>query len=558
MAIFSSSSDLHAYLTELILPVHLRENGGQITQEVMSGYNTPGISVAILPPTSNAEEYAKTNLLTCTFGIRDCTDRGSFVDTETISQAASISKPFTALAVLRLVVQGKLNLDIDIEEYLALDKNRAVVREDLHTSAIVNPATVPRTPITLRLLLAHKSGLSTVSGLAGYYGNWAEIPSTPSTINGASPANNLPIRAFTLPGLGTSYSGGGTTVVQHILTLVTGKSFPLLMRELVLEPLGMSRSTYEQPITPGGRVNYAKAHHNANTGYTAGTECMIYPEAAAAGLWTTPSDLLKGLRAVFDCLSGSADVFLPPALVAESFTELNGFGGFGIGWESETISTDESNGKRRVILGHGGSNQGFECSLILVGDIPLVGRDTPVIDAKPPVGIAWMSNSDWGPQIGGRIVAAFGWLVDEPLKVGGSVVRNRFSPVLAKTPEEHAKVDKQINGWQAWKGQWKMKAGGDVTLHGPRVHLDIGESEGLPTMSISVLADPKTPLALLPAAFHHPEAKVWVVRDMNVAVAMKEVESDGKPPVHSLEIWQNGMAYDAERVVDPVGSTSVN
>ncbi|KAF8189957.1 beta-lactamase/transpeptidase-like protein [Mycena galopus ATCC 62051] len=546
MTIFSSNSDLHSYLTELILPVHLRDHNGQITQEIMSGYNTPGISIAVLPPTSSAEEYAKTDLVTSTFGIRDCTDAGSSVDAETIFQATSISKPFTALAVLRLVVQGKLNLDTDIEEYLALDKDQAVVRQDLHTSAIVNPATVPRTPLTPRLLLAHKSGLSTVSGLAGYYGKWAEIPPTPSTINGVSPANNLPIRAFTFPGLGTSYSGGGTTVVQYILTLVTGKAFPTLMRELVLEPLGMSRSTYEQPINGVVRVNYAKAHHNAHTGYTAGTECMIYPEAAAAGLWTTPSDILKGLRAVFDCLSGTAEnAFLPAALVAEAFTEENGFGGFGVGWAVETIKKDESSGKRRVILGHGGSNQGFRCSLILVGDIPLSPTiGAPTVDAKPPVGIAWMSNSDHGPHLASGIVTAFGWLVDEPLKLGGPPA-NRFFPVLARTPEQRAKVVKQIDGWQTWIGRWQMKAGGDAASR--KVHLDIGESGGQPTMHISV-ADPEARVVLLPAAFHHPEATVWVVRDMNVSVAMKEVKTEGKPPVQSLEIWQNDQAYEAERV----------
>ncbi|KAJ7145772.1 beta-lactamase/transpeptidase-like protein [Mycena epipterygia] len=550
MAIFSSNSDLRAYLTQLILPTHLRRDGEQITQTILSGFNTPGISIAILPPSSSAEEYAKTSLLTSTFGIRDCADNDSSVDPETIFQAASISKPFTALAVLRLVVQGKLNLDADIDEYLALDKNLAVVREELHRSAIVNPATAPRTPITLRLLLSHKSGLTTVSGLAGYYGLWATVPPTASTINGAPPANNLPIRAFTFPGLGTSYSGGGTTVVQHILTLVTGKPFPTLMRELVLDPLGMTRSTYEQPVNGGqaNRANYAKAHHNAYTGYTGGTECMIYPEMAAAGLWTTPSDILKGLRAVFDCLSGGADAFLPPALVAESFTETNGFGGFGIGWQSETLSTDEAGGKRRVVLGHGGSNQGFQCNLTLVGDIPLVGRSPPVADAKPPVGIAWMTNSDHGPQLGGRIVAALGWLFDEPLKLSGPVSAQRFFPVLPRTPAEQDKVAKQIEGWQAWMGEWKMKEGGDVALYGPRVSLTIGESDGLPTMSLSVLADGETPVVLLPAAFHHTAAIIWVVRDMNVAVAMKKVNSDGKPPVLSFEIWQNGMAYVAEKV----------
>ncbi|KAJ7725959.1 beta-lactamase/transpeptidase-like protein [Mycena metata] len=552
MSTFKTNADLHAYLTQLILPPHLRGNGGEITQAILSAYNTPGISIAILPPSSSTEEYAKKSILTSTFGLRDCTDEGSAVDAATIFQACSISKPFTALAVLRLVVQGRLNLDTDIEEYLALDKNRAVARDTLHLSAIVNPATAPRTPITLRLLLSHKSGLSTVSALAGYYGKLAAVPPIASTINGIAPANNPPIRAFILPGLGTSYSGGGTTVVQHILTLVTGKPFPALMHELVLEPLGMTRSTYEQPIDGGQAdrgVNYAKAHLTAYVGYAGGTECLTHPEMAAAGLWTTPSDLLKGLRAVFDCLAGAEGAFLPPALVAESFTETNGFGGFGIGWQSATLATDESHGKRRVHIGHGGMNQGFTCSLHLVGDIPLPGRQPPVSDAKPPCGISWMSNIDDNIQLGARILTAVGWLVDEPLGlISVSVPRHHFFPVLAITPEDREKVAKQIEGWQAWIGDWQMKDGGDVALYGPRVTLAIGESSGLPTMSISVLSNAEKPLVLLPAALHHPEAIVWVVRDMNVSVAMKKKKSEGSSPVLSLEIWQNRTEYEAEKI----------
>jgi hypothetical protein len=249
---------------------------------------------------------------------------------------------------------------------------------------------------------------------------------------------------------------------------------------------------------------------------------------------------------VFDCLSGTADSFLPPALVAEAFTETNGFGGFGIGWKSETLSTDESGGKRRVVLGHGGSNQGFQCRLALVGDAPLVGRAPPVADPKPPVGIAWMTNSDDGLQLGGRITTAFGWLVGEPLKVGGSVSGQVFFPVFPTTPPEHEKVAKQISGWQAWAGEWRMKDGGDVALHGPHVSITIIEKEGMPFMSTSALSDPETPLVLLPAAFNHKDTIVWVVRDMNVAVAMKE--GDEKPPIRSLEIWQNETVYTAEKV----------
>ncbi|KAJ7619445.1 beta-lactamase/transpeptidase-like protein [Roridomyces roridus] len=528
MSYFNSDSALQAYLSELILPTHLRGDPGKSSiQDILNGYNTPGISVAVLPPSGNAE-YSKTPLITSAFGLRDVGDPASVIDPETIFQAASISKPFTALAVLRLVAQGKLDLDTDIGEYLA-----DIKRDSLHHSALVNPATAPRTPITLRLLLSHKSGLSTVAGFDGYNAQLTPMPSTISILNGTAPSNSLPIRAFTLPGLGTSYSGGGTTLVQHILTLVTGKDFPTLMKELVLEPLGMSRSTYEQQAS---RVNFACGHPTAYTGFHGGTECMIYPEMAAAGLWTTPSDILKGLRAVYDCLSGSNQSFLPPALVADSFTATNGFGKYGIGWRVQTLSTDEGARKRRMVIEHGGANQGFRCWVLLVGDVPVAGEPLGV-DSKPPLGIAVMTNSDHGLQLGGRIMTAFGWAVGEPITLGG-VASEQYFPVLATTPEEEGRVARQIEGWQAWAGDWRMKEGG--------VALTIGEEDGRPVVSMLGLHQ----LVLLPAAVHHTspeEIKVWVVRDMDVAVIMKDA---GK----AVEIRQNEMEYAAERVV-PSGDT---
>ncbi|KAJ7874446.1 beta-lactamase/transpeptidase-like protein [Mycena leptocephala] len=447
MPAFSSNKDLHAYLTQLILPTHLRRDGEKITQDIMSGYNTTGISVAVLPPTSNAEEYSKAPILTSTFGLRDFTDSASAIDPETTFQAASISKPFTALAVLRLAVQEKLNLDVDIEEYLALDKN---IRRTTSPSA--------RSRSRARDVL-----------LGRRHNRRAAHPDA-----------------------------------RH------RKAFPVLMHELVLEPLGMTRSTYEQPIDGGqaARVNYAKAHHTAYTGFTAGTECMIHPEMAAGGLWTTPSDLLRASA----------------ALVAEAFTETNGFGGYGIGWTSVTLSTDESGGKRRVVLGMR-FEPGFQCTSRSWA-IPLVGAHRPS-RPKPPVGIAWMTNSDDGSSLaGGSPPHSDGWLA--AAEVG--------SPVSVQANLRLAGVG----------GRVADEGGGDVALHGPHVSVTISEKEGLPIMSTSVLSDPATPLVLLPAAFNHKDAIVWLVRDMNVAVAMKE--GDEKPPIRSLEIWQNETAYEAEKV----------
>jgi hypothetical protein len=282
----------------------------------------------------------------------------------------------------------------------------------------------------------------------------------------------------------------------------------------------------------------------------AGTECLIHPEMAAAGLWSTPRDLLKGLRAVFDCLAGTDDSFLPPLLVAEAFTEHNGFGGVGVGWRIE--QTVEGREKRRILIGHPGGTHGFTCELILAGDAPLVGRDPPVRSATPPVGLAWMTNSDEGPQLGRRIRAGMEWIFGERLTFSGAEAKQQFFPVLTETPVERERAAVQIEGWRAWKGEWKMADGGDVELHGPHVTLDIEESdEGLPLVKISVLVNTKKPLVLLPAAYHRAITTgiIWVVRDMDVSVVMKETKPSSKenPRVLSLEIWQNGVAYRAER-----------
>ncbi|KAF7297610.1 Beta-lactamase domain-containing protein [Mycena kentingensis (nom. inval.)] len=526
---FDSNEALHAYLTQLILPPHLRGETNVVSQEILAGYNVPGLSVAFLPRAKDLDEYAQTSAQTATFGLRDAKDASSAVDSETLFEAASISKPFTALAVLRLVAQGKLDLDADIAQYLALDESNEVTRDALHQSSLTDASNTPQTPITLRLLLAHRSGLSTVSGFAGYSAPLTTIPSTVASLNGASPANHRPIRAFTLPGLGTSYSGGGTTLLQHILSLVThGKPFPQLMEELVLAPLGMARSTYIQHEPD---ANYAVGHTTAEQGYP-GTRGMgvVYPEMAAAGLRTTPSDNLRGLRKVYDCLLGAND-FLPHALVAEAFTESGGWGGFGVGWQLDTLSTDEAAGTRHVVISHGGSNQGFRCMFALVGDVP-IDFGAPLKSPKPPVAFAAMTNSDYGAHIVSSVAAAFGWLAEEPTK--GSV--KLYFPALARTPEELDLVAKRTDGWREWVGKWQVKKEGeDVTL-------EVIELESGPGLRVSTLGAAADVVVLLPAARYDPNTIFWTVRNMEVAVGFKKAKEGEEI---ALEVHQNGESYVA-------------
>ena len=123
-------------------------------------------------------------------------------------------------------------------------------------------------------------------------GHLPNVPSiaVPQILDGQPPANTGPIRVDTVPGTLRRYSGGGVTIEQLLLTDVVGKPFPVLMKELVLKPIGMTHSTFEQPLPAAFESQTASAHNN---GTPVTGRYHVYPEMAAAGLWTTPTDLLK-------------------------------------------------------------------------------------------------------------------------------------------------------------------------------------------------------------------------------------------------------------------------
>jgi CubicO group peptidase (beta-lactamase class C family) len=217
-------------------------------------------------------------------------------NTHTRFQACSISKPVgTAMSVFRLVETGKLELDVLISTYLPA--------ADLEL--ISGPATRELVgTITIRQLLSHTSGLGT-HGFPGYNTKISRIPTTREILAGSSPpVNTLQVELQSFPGHRFSYSGGGTTVVQLILENVIGKPFAEIVQELVLDPLGMTESTYRYPsdeeinglLKPGatGSGNFARAYSNGRTPCDVAHHAL--PEAGAAGLWTTPSDLLKAIR----------------------------------------------------------------------------------------------------------------------------------------------------------------------------------------------------------------------------------------------------------------------
>jgi CubicO group peptidase (beta-lactamase class C family) len=296
----------------------------------MSRYQVPSLTVAVVD--HGQIVWAEG------FGVKS-TDSKDPVTATTLFQAASISKPITATATLRLVDKGKLSLDENVNTYLKSWKvpdNEFTVKEK----------------VTLRRILSHMAGL-TMSSVPGFGVN-DPLPTVQQTLSGQPPAKNPPLRVDTVPGTLRRYSGGGVAVEQILLVDVVGKTFPVLMKELVLKPIGMTNSTFEQPLPTALQSQAASAHMPDGSVMPPG-RYRVYPAAAAAGLWTTPTDLLKWAMEVTAARAGRSTRVLSRAIATEMLTPQNEVNGLG----------PQLNGKARGFhFEHGGGNPGFSSYVI--------------------------------------------------------------------------------------------------------------------------------------------------------------------------------------------------
>jgi CubicO group peptidase (beta-lactamase class C family) len=260
------------------------------------------------------------------------------VTESTLFQAGSISKPVAALGALLLVEKGKLDLDEDVNARLISWK----VPENEFTRG---------KKVTLRGLLSHTAGL-TVHGFPGYSTD-GQVPTLVQVLDGEKPTNTAPIRVDILPGSRWRYSGGGYTVMQQLMIDVTGKPFPQIMQQAVLGPLGMQESTFEQPLpAPKARLTATGSYQDRSL---VQGRWHLYPEMAAAGLWTTPSDLARFAIGVQEALAGRSDKTLSGPMARQMLTEQKNTYGLGLGLQG-------GGGTSR--FGHGGRDEGFDAQLV--------------------------------------------------------------------------------------------------------------------------------------------------------------------------------------------------
>ena len=296
---------------------------------LMAQRNVRGLSLAIMKDGKVAVARA--------YGVVDDVSKAP-VTTSTLFQAGSISKPVSALGALHLVDAGTLSLDEPVNAKLKSWK----VPENPFTST---------EKVTLRRLLSHTGGL-TVHGFPGYDVS-APMPTLVQVLDGTPPANTAPIRVDTTPGAIWRYSGGGYTVMQQLVIDVTGQPFPQYMQRAVLDPIGMTSSTFEQPL-PAARASLTASGYYADGSPVRG-RWHVYPEMAPAGLWTTPTDLAKFAIEIQETLAGRGHHVVSQATARQYVTEQKSRYGLGVGLQSAGPA---------LRFGHGGRDEGFDALLM--------------------------------------------------------------------------------------------------------------------------------------------------------------------------------------------------
>lgn len=318
----------------LLTSVLVKGDPGRTIQERMKFYRVSGVSVAVIK--DYKIEWAKG------YGVKDV-QTNEPVTTETLFQAGSISKSVAAMTALKRVEQGKIALDQNINDKLTSWK-------------LPDNELTAKRKVTLAHLLTHTGGL-TVHGFPGYAVG-EPLPTLPQVLDGARPANTPAVRVDMEPGTKFRYSGGGTTIAQLAIMDIEKKPYPKIAQETVLGPLGMTSSTYSQPLPPDTRKKAATGYRM--NGQEVEGKIHVYPEMAAAGLWTTPTDLAKFAIEVQLSLAGKSNKVLTKETVTKMVTPfLEDSPGMGFFIEKHGQAT---------YFGHGGADEGFRAQLLVNRD----------------------------------------------------------------------------------------------------------------------------------------------------------------------------------------------
>lgn len=330
---------------------------------LMQQLRVPGLSIAVVKDFKI--HWAKA------YGVADV-ETGRLVDTNTRFQAASISKPITAMAAMRMVDQGRLDLDKDINTFLT-------------SWQVPKSALTKQQPVTARALFSHTSGADDGFGFPGYAPQEA-LPSVVQILNGQAPSNVGKVLFARAPYTESKYSGGGILIMQQAMMDLCRCAFDQLMQTSVLTPLQMSNSAFEyMPAMQSA----ALAHDEQGKRMQA--PWHVYPEQAASALWTTPTDLAKFIVEIQTALRDEQGKLLSHTSATNMTTPVR-VGPYAVGLKIEQLGQEK-------YFSHSGSNWGYRAWM--TGHI------------SKGYGMIIMTNGDNGMalmnQVADRITNAYGW-----------------------------------------------------------------------------------------------------------------------------------------------------
>ncbi len=335
-------------------------------EDRMKAYNVPGASVAIIE--NGKIVHAKG------YGVLSA-NSNTPVDDQTVFSAGSVSKVVNAALILRMVQDGILDLDQDVNTYLKSWK----VPDGKYTQT---------NKVTLRHLLSHTSGFSQ-HGFPDFKPN-EKLPTTVQTLNGTGPAKHRAVKLMFEPGQQMDYSGGGITVSQLVVEDVTGRSYNDVVQDYVFKPLGMKRSTFASPL-PEIYGNIAKSHNKKGQAQALPRGYETMPEIAASGLWTSAHDMALFVQAIL-----TNKTFLSPQMRQEMLSRApRSWHGLGPRLNGEGAGQ---------VFHHGGANDNYQSW----------------IEGHPEQGNGFivLTNGEAGRELGYelRIAAekSFGWSINFP------------------------------------------------------------------------------------------------------------------------------------------------
>jgi len=355
-------------MTDLERAIQVLE-GGLVTpkrtlRERMVSHKVPGFSIALIDQGELA--WAKG------YGVLEAGGEEE-VTTETLFQAASISKLVTAMVACALVEGGTLDLDADVNTVLRSWQ----IPKSKHTQ---------ERPVTLRGLLSHTSGL----GARGYpgYPSGAPLPTLLQILEGKPPALSKPVRMVQAPGTGFLYSGGAYMVAQQMIEETTGRPLADLAQEMIFDKLGMADSTFDS-LLPEALVSQAATAHRRG-GEPVPGKWHIYPEQATASLWSTPSDLARLALEILKSYTGESNRVHSTEMTRQMLTPQ-------VSWIGLGFPIIQEDGMTK--FEHPGWNEGFHSLLVACLDTGC--------------GLVWMTNGAKGKQLGREVMRAlpevYGW-----------------------------------------------------------------------------------------------------------------------------------------------------